>query len=438
MTTALTPEILRELGRTGGGPAALGVLTAGQRTRRLLLLRTLLDAVAAAPAGALPPGAAESVRHHWGLLEEAERAAPAAARRVLYYPFVGAWAETCVRALATAAHRPAGPGPRPPAPDLAHLGHLACAAAVRAGIDFRLRLPARDGTLPLPTVGALCRTEPGPPPVEFDVRGERGRLTVRPVAAPPAQPRTAEVRRSADGTWRSADPRWAPVHTLPAGPWTVLLDDLDPYRSTRSGRPDALRAAERLPDGERNRWRSVWQAALPLLRLGGEPRATEAETLLDCVVPLDPPPGASPYGGAAHCSGTRREAYGAVLSSAPPGPGHLAATVVHELQHAKLSALAELVPLHTAGPTPLHWAPWRVDPRPFDGLLQGAYSHLALADYWQRLALATDDPMRRDSAWAEHSRCREQVGATLPTLLGSRRLTPEGRVLVGEMAAHQH
>ncbi|RPK32028.1 hypothetical protein EES39_39565 [Streptomyces sp. ADI92-24] len=154
---------------------------------------------------------------------------------------------------------------------------------------------------------------------------------------------------------------------------------------------------------------------------------------------LGPPPGSGPNGeAAAHCSGTRREAFGAVLSSNPATPAYFASTLVHELQHTKLAALGTLVPLHHEDATPRHFAPWRADPRPFDGLLQGAYSHLALADYWQRFALGARRVTHRDLAWAEHARCRQQVGAVLPALAGSALLTVQGRVLVNEMITLYH
>jgi HEXXH motif-containing protein len=108
---------------------------------------------------------------------------------------------------------------------------------------------------------------------------------------------------------------------------------------------------------------------------------------------------------------------------------------VHELQHTKLSALCELNALHHEDPSPRHFAPWRPDPRPFDGLLQGAYSHLALASYWQRVALGATEATRHDLGWAEHTRCKEQVGAVLPVLAGSGALTREGRLVVNEMIA---
>jgi HEXXH motif-containing protein len=158
-------------------------------------------------------------------------------------------------------------------------------------------------------------------------------------------------------------------------------------------------------------------------------RALEVAALLDCLVPL---------GGAtsARCSATRGEAFGAVLSSVPRSGLDLAGTLVHELQHTKLLALSRLTVLHTADGTPRYWAPWRPDPRPFDGLFQGTYAHLCLAGF--HLAVATTAPAAsvRDAAWADHCRYRQQVEAALPQLLGSPRLTPQGRTLVTAMAAH--
>ena len=130
-----------------------------------------------------------------------------------------------------------------------------------------------------------------------------------------------------------------------------------------------------------------------------------------------------------------REAFGA-LEQHPATGLELAATVVHELQHTKLLAVSALTVLHTADGTARYWAPWRPDPRPFDGLFQGAYAHLALADFHLRVALSGAAPAVRDAAWADHCRCRQQVEAALPQMLGSSRLTAQGRTLVTAMAAH--
>ncbi|MFD7494872.1 HEXXH motif-containing putative peptide modification protein [Streptomyces sp. NPDC059832] len=433
MIPPLHDHMLRQLGRTEGDSDTLQVLVRDQDTRRLLLLRALLDAAEAAPAAVCPPRSLDRLRQDWALLETAERADRTAVRTVLLHPLAGPWAQRCLRGLSGSGPL-AGPGPGPELrADLDHLGALAAAAAIRVGIPFTTRLAAHDGLLSLPTLGALRTASEA-----VDITFSDGDLSIRQEVGEPLSAHTQP-----DGTTGSADPRWLPVLALPAvqsGIGPVPLDDVDPYRTDGSGlQPHGLSAATHIDDHERKAWAESWTGAAPLLRVGGEHRLTEAAVLLRCLVPLGPPPGSGPMGeSAAHCSGTRREAFGAVLSSKPATPAYFASTLVHELQHTKLAALGALVPLHHEDPEPRHFAPWRSDPRPFDGLLQGAYSHIALADYWQRFALSARRVTHRDLAWAEHARCREQVGAVLPVLAGSAALTREGRVLVNEMITLYH
>ncbi|WP_420705447.1 aKG-HExxH-type peptide beta-hydroxylase [Streptomyces sp. NRRL F-5126] len=420
-------RLLRELGRTEGGHDAIALLVRDQRARRTVRLRAVLDAAAAAPADVCPPAALDRLREHWALLEAAERADRAAVRGVLLHPLIGPWAQRCLYGLTAA-----GPGAvHEHAQDLDHFGALAAAAAARAGAPFATRLTAHGDLLVLPTLGAL-RTHPGAS-VELASDGEG--LTLRQGPATP----TVTVRTSG-GRARSDAPRWLPLSTLPGllpGAPAVVLDDLDPYRTAGSGlERHGLGAVTRLDAAARAAWAASWAGTEAVLSIGGAHRTTEAALLLRCLVPLARPPGTGPTGEtASHCSGTRREAFGAVLCSRPSTPAYFAATLVHELQHTKLSALSAAVRLHDEGPAEAYFAPWRTDPRPFDGLLQGAYSHLALADYWQRYALAARSTTSRDLAWAEHARCAEQVAAVLPVLDASRALTPEGRVLVDEMTA---
>ncbi|MFI9625467.1 aKG-HExxH-type peptide beta-hydroxylase [Streptomyces sp. NPDC052042] len=432
MSPPLPDHALRRLGRTEGDPDTLHALARDQDTRRLLLVRALLDAAEDAPAALVPPPALTRLRQDWALLEEAERADRTAVRTVLLHPLTGPWAQRCLHALST-------PGPscataRELRFELDHLSALAAAAAIRSGLAFTTRLTAHGALLALPTLGAL-RTAPGTVELHFT----EGRLALRHTSE--GAPLTVHVHH--DATTGAADPRWLPVLVLPPvrpGAAPVPLDDVDPYRTDGGGlRNHGLRAAPHLDDHERKAWAGSWSRVPSLLRTGGEHRLTETAVLLRCLVPLGSPPGSGPAGGGtAHCSATRREAFGAVLSSRPATPAFFAATLVHEIQHTKLSALAARVPLHHEDPAPRHFAPWRPDPRPFDGLLQGAYSHIALAGHWQRLALGARRVVHRDLAWTEHARCHEQVGAVLPVLAGSAALTREGRVLVDEMISLYH
>jgi HEXXH motif-containing protein len=462
MFPTVPDRALRELARTGGGTDTLALLVRDQDTRRLLVLRAVLDAAEAADRSLCTAEQKARLRADWELLTEADRTAPVPAahhgghrprtpgrgaygvdprhtpaRDRLFHPLTGPWARSCLRGLESGLEpgRDSGPGPvseervRRLGRDLAHFSAIAAVAAAGAGIPFTTRLTARAGVLTLPSLGALHTADSGDVPV--DVACADGRLTLRQAGAPDV---TVHLESGA-GAWSGAL-AWTPAHALPgltpsAPP--VPLDDLDPYRELPAGpRHGNLSAPLALDDAERKRWLQAWSGTAVALRSGGAHRLAEAGALLRCLVPLEMPPDVG--AGRGSCSATRREAFGALLSSTPPDPVTFAATLVHELQHAKLAAVSDLVTLHRAGSEARYFAPWRPDPRPYDGLLQGTYSHLAMADFFQRRALVTGPP-DREWAWAQHARYRTQVGAALPALVGSPDLTVRGRRFVDEMAA---
>ncbi|MGO4459259.1 HEXXH motif-containing putative peptide modification protein [Streptomyces sp. M-16] len=362
----VSSHTLRALASTEPSAEGTRLVRDVRRSKRLLLLRAVLDAA---------PGAEAAER--WALLEEAERQDPEAVRDVLHYPATGVWAEETLRRL----HAPQGPPP-----DLAHLGALAVAAALRAGIGFKATLRPVGGRLALPTLGLLRPDRPGP---------------------------LALTERS----WDSC--ATLPLHALPGG--RTALDDLDPYRAPSAAHPAPVRPARRLTPKGHKRWDTQWSGALTLLERYDSTRADEIGRLLRSVVPL--------AGGTRSSGATLPAAAGSVLARAQAPPA-LAATLVHEVQHGKLAALADILTLHTADRTPRFWAPWRSDPRPLEGLLHGAYAHLALAGYWQRAAL-----YGARGAWAQHARVRAQVAAVLPVLRAQPQLTLTGREFVDGMAA---
>ncbi|WP_309318631.1 aKG-HExxH-type peptide beta-hydroxylase [Streptomyces salinarius] len=496
----VVPErALLELARTEGGPDTLTLLVRDQDTRRLLLLRAVLDAAEAAGPSVCTAAQKARLREDWALLTEADRlpapgaptsehrpgraatrndrdappgargtsavadappggwstraadetppgarrsrtgagAAPAGgdarytnpARARLFHPLTGPWARSCLRGLDAAPGPADGERARRLRRDLAHFSAIAAVVAAGAGIPFRTRLTARAGVLALPSLGALHTARSGDVPV--DVTCAEGRLVLRQADAPDVTVRL----ESGVGAWSGAL-AWTPAHALPGLTRTappMPLDDLDPYRELPEGPGHGnLRTPLALDDAERKRWLQAWSGTALALRSGGAQRLAEAGALLRCLVPLETPPDVGT--GRGSCSATRREAFGGLLSSTPPDAVTLAATLVHELQHAKLAALSDLVTLHRAGPAARYFAPWRTDPRPYDGLLQGTYSHLAMAAFYQRRALVGGLP-DRDWAWAQHARYRAQVGAALPALVGSPDLTVRGRRFVDEMAA---
>ncbi|MFD6184664.1 aKG-HExxH-type peptide beta-hydroxylase [Streptomyces goshikiensis] len=378
---SITHHTLRALASTEPSAEGTRLVTDVRRSKRLVLLLAVLDAAPGGPGG-------ES-GEHWALLEEAERHDPEAVRDVLHYPATGAWAEETLRRL----HAPYGP-----APDLGHLGALAVAAALRAGIGFKATLRPVHGRLVLPTLGLLRPARPGPFALD-----ERSWDT--------------DTGTGTDATAAGADA--LPLHVLPGG--RTALDDLDPYRAPAAGHPAPVRPARRLTPKGHKRWDTQWSGALTLLERYDTARAEEIGRLLRSVVPL--------AGGSRSSGATLPAAAGSLLARAQAPPA-LAATLVHEVQHGKLAALADILTLHTADRTPRFWAPWRSDPRPLEGLLHGAYAHLALAGYWQRAAL-----YGARGAWAQHARIRAQVAAALPAIRACPELTSAGREFTDAMAA---
>ncbi|MDX2682014.1 aKG-HExxH-type peptide beta-hydroxylase [Streptomyces soliscabiei] len=466
MTRQTVPDrALVELGRTEAGPGTLAFLTRDQDTRRLLLLRAVLDAADAADPALCPPELKTRLKEDWALLAAADRppgpaartrayacagpghgpaphppppgspylsppgAALSPARALLFHPLTGPLALSCLRGLDDRGGPPDERGRRGLRQDLAHFSAMAAAAAARAGIPFTVRLTARAGLLALPSLGALHTAASGDAPV--DVTHAQGRLTLSQADAPDV----VVQLESGVGAWAGA-PAWTPLHALPGLPPAgapMPLEDLDPYRAPPGPRHPSFGGPATLDDAERKRWLQAWSGTATALRTGGERRVAQAVALLRCLVPLERPPGAGPDGRDS-CSATRHEAFGALLASTPQDAPALAETLVHELHHAQLASLTSLVTLHHATAEPRYFAPWKTDPRPYDALLQGAYAHLAVAHYFQQRALNAS-AADREYAWSRHARYRAQVGAALPALVGSPDLTGRGRRFVDEMAA---
>jgi HEXXH motif-containing protein len=429
LRAAVPPPVLSELARTEGGEATLAHLVHDQANRRLLLLRALLDTVTDASSARVTPAERRRAAEDWALLEAAEAAGPAAAahvRGLLLHPLTGPWARQTLAALTAPV-----PVPGERERGLAHFGALAFAAAVAAGLPVTAELTAHDGALGLPGLGTL--RVPGPGPVRVHAAHTEGAIRLTPRGAS----RVTVFTRPGHDAW-SADADWLAPHALPPlvpGARPVPLDDAGPYRAAPGVRHHSLSEPVTLDDASRKPWYESWAGTAQLLALGGPHRVAEAAGLLRSLVPLRTPARRGGEGDSGSCSATRKDAFGVVLASVPPSPVAFAALLVHEIGHAKLSALSELTHLHEAGPAPVCFAPWRPDPRPFDGLLHGIYSHLALAQWWQAYALHGPEGPEREQAWAEHARCHEMVAAALPQLVGSEALTAEGRAFADGMVA---
>ncbi|MEU7800218.1 HEXXH motif domain-containing protein [Micromonospora arborensis] len=395
--TYLDPEHFRALARGAGDERTITALWRSERSWRLIVLRALLDSCAARPD---VTGPLASVADAWQLLAEAHAADPVVTEDVLAQPQVGIWAAHTLRRLLG--------DPDPSLPlwmDVGYLHALAAASAVRAGLSFDLDIPARDGAAVLPTVGAASIR---PDVLVVRVRARAGQVELVSAAA--------TIRCSA------ADPNWhAPilveVHADGVG-LRVELHDRDVYRDLRGpSAPQPLSAPEIV------RWHALLARAWELLVSQQRDRAQAIAETLRSVVPV---PRRARF---RQLSASGAEAFGGVLLSEPDDAAQLAVTLVHESQHHKLGALSHLLTLVEGGGDIRYYAPWRDDPRPLAGLLQGAYAFVGITQFWRSHRHHAPSG-ERAAADFEFALWRRQTLGVLRVLAASGRLTGHGQRFV--------
>jgi HEXXH motif-containing protein len=371
----------------GGGAGAIGLLRRSQHSKHVLLLR----------------GVGERAPAAYDLLARAQRKDRDAVGAVVRYPAVGAWAYRTTLALRG--------GPQPPGASPDGLGNIAAAAAIRAGEPGEIPVSASDGRVVLPSLGAAD--------VNVAVTGA-GAATVR-ITPSGAQVRTAYGQVEIPPRYFEAAAGWRPLRpVLPAGGEMagILVDDVDPFRMPAAPDPAVAR--------DLSTWRPAFAEAWNLLRGYHPGVAAEVAGMIGVAVPLATPP----HG---QVSSSSPEAFGAVAMSEPTDARSLAVTLTHEVQHMKLSAVLDLVPLAVPDDGSRYYAPWRDDPRPASGLLQGSYAYLGVTGFWRRQrAAATGADAVAD---AEFARWRDSAALGCGTLLASGRLTPDGERFVRTMTA---
>lgn len=381
--TGLDPHTLRAgdlaaLATGYGGSGAMLALETVQRTMRRALLGKI-GTVAASPEA-------------WRLLTYVDRKSPEALNAVLAHPYVRVWAVQHMNGRA----------------DDAHLSAIAVTAALRAGMETSLRVPVRDGALHLPGLGRL------------DV-GLTGTATVTTGDGWFAVDADGHSRRVDVGA-REAVPGWSPVRRLVVGDLSVALDDIDPYRDCHR-----WPAADRLSEAELERWSELLHDAWKLIVRDHPAYAPAMAAGLTTIIPL------VPRDDGRDVSSTARDAFGAVAAAAPSDAATLALLLIHEFQHVKLGAVLDMLDLYDAKDVSLYYAPWRDDPRPLEGLLQGTYAHIAVTDFW-RVRRTLDGGAEAERAAIQFAHWRSQTAQALKTLDGSGALTATGRKFVNAMA----
>jgi HEXXH motif-containing protein len=403
ITAHLLPEAaFSELASGDGRPATMRLLGEAQRSKHLMLLHGIAQAAVGPGAGPV------AFRAAYDELARIQAAAPGAADWLLGLPHLGGWAHDVLIHLEQGS-----------AADFGHFACLAAAAAVRAGLPFELDVPVRDGRVRLPGLGSLLV---GDEPAWVRLRCDGELVTAGEGFAAGWRALVPDDGTGAAVTGWSGTPA---VRMAADGlPWTVLLETGDPYLDRYTLPMRTVLPRDELADWRR-RVRSAWQILAARHRWAAEPMAG----VISVIVPL------TPRSDTDLVSVTTPAAYGAIATSWPPDPVTLAETLVHEFQHVKLCGLLDMVPLVTSGERRVY-APWRQDPRPAGGLLQGVYAHLGIVRFWQaqRQAETGRDGILR--AQVLFARWRPTIGQTVQTLLETGSLTPDGVRFAELMAVH--
>jgi HEXXH motif-containing protein len=398
----------QEIAALGEGAGHIdGPLIAGQISRRLLLLHTILaETERRQPEVARAGRLAESR----AILAAAQRQDRAATDEVLRQPSVGAWMTACLQHLRD-------PGSLSLfADDLGYFGGIVAVAAFRA--DYPFEVSARfqaDGTLMLPTIG-LVRSGQKSAWVRLRADAHSDQIELLEVE----KCRIIEV----DGNENDTDGWWPLrcLHSTVAGSTIrVYLDDIDPYRGRRLPAVTA-----RLARSEVDHWQQQLDDAWTGLTRDHPDQAKALSVGMVSLVPL------KPSSQAPSISATTRSAIGAAGITRPQAGGAFAESLVHEHQHSVLWALLDVVSLLDEQTTALFYAPWRSDPRPPRGLLHGAYAYLGLLSMWFEQQMSCTGSKRR-MAQFDLALWRGGVKIAVDQLENSALLTDAGRTLVAGM-----
>jgi HEXXH motif-containing protein len=407
----LSREQFRSLARGEGDAESIRLLLSGERSRRLLMLWQLRFELRKQPMAMRPMPPIDTALSTLGTIEAKD---PDAVDAVLMSPQFGIWLARALRLLRG--------GATSPAPLWAELGHLHAAVyavAIRAGVELKTRVPVLRGYAMIPTLG-MARL---PGPLIWDI------------AVASTAPESGATLRLGDETVRVpaqpevTAPRWWGQRrvkvTADDTTLSIALDDIDPYRDLADPVPPARldeRAMAEWIDRITDAWRiinRIWPESAPALATG-----------MSAIAPLPEDERKE------NRSASTGDGFGAALISPPPDPATLAVNLVHEFQHIKLGGLLHLVPIldHEANSV-LTYAPWRDDPRPLPGLLQGVFAFFGIAGFWQRYRACTEGA-ERVVADFEFAYSRRQTRLGMRTLARSRFLTPLGRTFVDELARH--
>lgn len=399
-THTLSADAFTELAGGAGDSAVVSQLRQVQLSKHLMLLHI----VARAANGIDPPSRATvAFRAGYQLLTEAQAADPAVVAGLLGLPHLGSWAHTCLASLDQGS----------PA-DFGYLAAVAATAAVRLGLPFEIDVPVRDGRVHLPGLGYLEVAEGGEW-AGLSSDGQRlragGHVDVACAALVPDDGAGVTVPG-----WRGTPL----IRAAAAGQtWEVLLEAAD-RNLDRFAHPMLVD----LPADQVAAFRRLVQPAWELLVRHHAWTAGPVADGVSVIVPLVPRSDLD--------SATSPAAFGAIAMSLPPSAVIMAETLVHEFQHTKLCGLIDMLSL-VKPEAERGYAPWREDPRPVGGILQGVYAFTGIVRFWDVQRHLDGEPGEILRASVFYERWRLAVQRVTATLLAGGCLTPEGAAFVTEL-----
>jgi uncharacterized protein len=290
---------------------------------------------------------------------------------------------------------------------MGHLASIAAAAAIRAGTLTEIDVPTKGDCLHLPTLGRLrvgsaARATVSIDAVGFEVRAPSGKWRIDMGAA-------------------DTPPGWESVRELRADQVLVRLEDTDPYRACHQ-----WPVAPRLPPASVTAWQEQFTVAWNLIQRDYPGYAPGIAAGLSTITPLVKGESGREISAAA------RPAFGAVGAALPASGEVLARLLIHEFQHVKLGAVLDLYDLYKPIPGQRFRVLWRDDTRPIEPVIQGAYAHLGVTDYWRVRRQQVGGTAGAEAA-EQFARWRTATSDAIDKLAGAGALTPLGDRFVAQM-----
>lgn len=389
-----------------GSPDVIRGLWDTQHSRRMVLLKIFQVAVDKDPSllEPLPP-----IDDAWRMLKRFKATSPSRFFFLLGHPQVGSWLAYVVRR-----HRGGARSDAPWYVDFGQIHALALAAAALTGESYSTRVPLRDGRIMVPCFG-MARFSGCAAWDVAEAEAVDGQVRIRYAGR--------EVS-SQDGESEG----WWPLRRVKVGADPMLevwLDDLDPLRDLA----DPVEPA-RLSDAVAARWVELLHEAWAIL---SSDHRELAESLAMGVTSLVPLPNGDGWDTRSASSG---DAFGAVMCSLPPDGVTLAVSLAHEFAHIRLGGLMHLLPItNDSGEDKALYAPWRDDPRPLGGLIQGVYAFVSIAAFWRKHRHSVTDDEARTLADFEYAYAREQAEEGLANARSASGLTEFGSEFLATLTA---